>query len=160
TANDDVDNDNNAVVDSGNGGYSSGTVTLGAASEPTNEVARVGGADDDNSAFADEFSNYSVDFGLWPRLRLAILVWHDESDTDPPASEPTDNNGIVDAGEAIMAGVTVQLWRDGGNGDFDGAVGPGADDLYQGNTVTDGEGNYQFDHLAAGDYFVTIQSLP
>jgi protocatechuate 3,4-dioxygenase beta subunit len=160
SANNDVDNDNNAVDDLVNGGYSSGIVTLGNAAEPTNEVARVSGADDDTTGYADNRSNYSVDFGFWPQLRLGNLVWHDESDADPATTVATDNNGVVDAGESVMPGVTVQLWRDGGNGVFDGATGPGADDFYLGNDTTDAEGNYQFDHLAPGDYFVAIQALP
>lgn len=158
--NNNVDNDNNAENDLTNGGYSSGVVTLANGAEPVNEVARIGGADDDTTGVADNFSNYSVDFGFWPQLRIGNLVWHDESDSDPATTVATDNNGIVDSVESLMPGVTVQLWRDGGNGVFDGATGPGADDLYLGNDVTDSEGNYQFDHLAPGDYFVTIQSLP
>ena len=74
-ANDDGDNDNNgsAAGDS----IVSGTVQIGdcgedgdfaddASNEPTNEVDRKEGPDDDDDSFADERSNVSVDIGLIP----------------------------------------------------------------------------------------------
>lgn len=68
-ANTDDDGDNNdngvlAITVSANG-LGSSIVTLGTgASEPTNEKLRSGSGDDDNDAYPDALSNYSVDFGF------------------------------------------------------------------------------------------------
>ncbi len=155
-AGEDVDNDNNAnpaVI-----GFSSGTVFLGASAEPTNETSRYDdGTDDDNDSFADARSNKSVDFGFWPGLRLGNLVWHDESDADPTTVAATDNNGVVDAGEQVLPGVRVELWRDI---DEDGVFEPSGDDAQSALfAYTDFEGNYLFFALEPGKYFVAIPSL-
>lgn len=64
---DDGDNNDNgvlAITVSANG-LGSSIVTLGTgASEPTNERLRAGRSDDDNDAYPDALSNYSVDFGF------------------------------------------------------------------------------------------------
>jgi protocatechuate 3,4-dioxygenase beta subunit len=156
-ANNDVDNDNNA--NTSGAGFSSGAVLLGGDAEPVNEVNRIGGADDDSAGYPDNRSNYSVDFGFWPGMRIGNLVWHDEQDLNPLTYDVTDRNGVVDSGEHLLSGVTVELWLDGGNGVFDGAVGASPDTLL-GNDVTDAEGNYLFSGLDEGTYFVTIASLP
>ena len=48
-----------------------------------------------------------------------------------------------------LSGVTVKLYRDGGNGTLESS----ADQLI-GTTTTDGNGKYHFDNLTAGTYFV------
>jgi len=59
------------------------------------------------------------------------------------------------AGQPVLSGVTVNLYKDGGNGTFDGGVGPGADDTLVGAPeVTDAGGHYSFLVSAAGSYFV------
>ena len=62
-----------------------------------------------------------------------------------------DANGTQDAGEEGVAGVTVKLLDKDGN--------PAKD--FNGNTVedqvTDAEGNYKFENLAAGEYTVQIE---
>ena len=113
------DNDNNGRYN----GASAGTLassTLGGASEPTNEQLRADDStDDDNDSFADTASNYSVDFGFWAQMRLGNTVWIDQSDNNPATYVATDNNGVLDAGEAVLPNVGVAVWRDGGNGTFD-----------------------------------------
>ncbi len=163
----DVDNDNNAVEDGTVGGWTAGEVTLGQSAEPDDETTRDDTAtdDDDGTAvgagadYADNRSNFSVDFGFFSGLRIGNLVWHDEQDSDLSTTSATDNNGEVDAGESVMPGVTVKLYADGGDGTFDAGLG-GGDDTYVDTTTTDAEGNYWFEHLPEDDYFVAIQSLP
>ncbi len=65
--------------------------------------------------------------------------------------------GAITAGDIGVPNVTVKLYEDGGNGVFDGGSGAG-DDTLVASTVTDSSGNYRFNNLAAGEYFV--QQLP
>ena len=72
----------------------------------------------------------TVNFALRPRASIAGKVFHD-----------TNNNGVQDAGEASIAGVTVTL---------DGT----------GQTrTTAGDGSYSFDQLLPGNYSVSV-SVP
>ena len=160
TANDDQDNNNDGVPDAYSG-YTSGPVVLGNGNdhaEPTLETDGTTGLSAETPvSIRDDRSNQSVDFAFFPGLRLGNVVWHDESDSSLGTVVATDNNGVVDAGESVMPGVPVLLFRDGGDGTFDAAHG---DDAYIGSTTTDAEGNYWFEHLAPGDYWAAIQSLP
>ena len=158
-ANNDVDNDNNGAS-GGPLGWDSGVVYLGGA-EPTNEQLRANDStDDDNDSFADAASNYSVDFGFWAQMRLGNTVWIDQSDNDPATYAATDNNGVLNPGEAVLPNVGVAVWRDGGNGVFDAGTGVGADDALAGAAITDAEGNWLVDGLRPGTYFAAIESLP
>ncbi len=59
--------------------------------------------------------------------------------------------------DVAVAGAIATLYRDGGNGTFDGASG---DDTVVGSSaITDSNGQYRFDQVGAGKYFVQI-SLP
>jgi large repetitive protein len=51
-----------------------------------------------------------------------------------------------------LAGVTVKLYRDGGNSHFDGTS--GGDDQLVTSTTTDSAGKYTFKNLAVGTYYV------
>ncbi len=69
-----------------------------------------------------------------------------------------NGNSAVDAGEA-RGGVTVQLFRDGGNGTFQG-TGGGTDDTLVGTVISDPTagatlGQYNFANLTDGTYFVS-----
>jgi uncharacterized repeat protein (TIGR01451 family) len=64
--------------------------------------------------------------------------------------DPT-GSGLT-AGDTRLSGVTVKLFKDGGNGIFDG--GAGGDDTLLGSTVTNSSGSYTFSNLSAGTYFV------
>ncbi|MCX6926675.1 MAG: SpaA isopeptide-forming pilin-related protein, partial [Verrucomicrobia bacterium] len=66
-----------------------------------------------------------------------------------------NGNGIQDAGEEGISGVTVQLYKDvNGNGVYD------AGDTLAGTTTTDANGNYLFNGLLAGNYVVRIPTPP
>jgi SdrD B-like domain/SprB repeat len=75
-----------------------------------------------------------------PNGRIGNLVWED-----------TNNNGIADSGEPPIAGVTVDLYGDDGNGIFEASK-----DKKITTTTTDASGNYLFDGLGIGSYYVGI----
>ncbi|MFL5329228.1 MAG: SdrD B-like domain-containing protein [Gemmataceae bacterium] len=74
-------------------------------------------------------TNICIDAGLCPRGKLGDFVWLD-----------TDCDGIQDAGEAGVSGITVKLLN--GTGTFITS------------TTTNGSGAYSFDNLDAGNYIV------
>ena len=74
-------------------------------------------------------TNHNFDIGFKALASLGDKVWRDD-----------DKNGIQDAGEPGVAGVTVTLYNNAG--------------AVVGTTVTDAYGNYLFDNLAAGTYQV------
>ncbi|MCG8449019.1 MAG: carboxypeptidase regulatory-like domain-containing protein [Pirellulales bacterium] len=66
----------------------------------------------------------------------------------------TDLQGDGNASnDTVVADAGVTLYRDGGNGVF------GGDDTIVGSTSTDASGQYRFDQIGAGKYFVKV-SLP
>jgi uncharacterized repeat protein (TIGR01451 family) len=85
--------------------------------------------------------------------------WTPASDSTAPAAGATgaigdrlwidaDADGVQDAGEAGLAGVTVELFRDAdGNGTYETSVG---------TTTTNAVGNYIFDGLAPGAYQIVV----
>ncbi len=130
--NSDVDNDDNGL-DSATpqtNGIVSGLITLLSNSEPPTNI------DGDGVN-----GNLTVDFGFYPPMNLGNLVWKD-----------FNNNGIKDASEPGMDGVTVELYRDtNGNSSFDA----GTDQLVS-TQVTAGGGLYNFTNLLPGVYLVRI----
>ncbi len=84
--------------------------------------------------------DYTIDAGLVQALNLGNLVWHD-----------ANNNGMVDSGEAGIPNVAVQLFREG---DDPTTATPLA------TATTDASGNYNFDNLAPGRYFVYMPTPP
>ena len=108
-------------------GVLSGAISLTPGDEPVDD----GDADPD--------SNLTLDFGFVEPLSLGDLVFFDPN-----------NNGVLDATEMGIAGVTISLWLDT-NGD-------GAPDTDTGlDAITDGAGNYLFEELNEGDYIVQIE---
>ncbi|CAN5909810.1 hypothetical protein BH11PSE8_BH11PSE8_00740 [soil metagenome] len=86
-------------------------------------------------------ANLTVDAGLVCRTAsIGDRVWVDSI-----------ANGVQDSGEVGMSGVFVSLRTAGADGVFGTA-----DDVVQRTTTTDTNGNYLFDHLAAGQYQVTF----
>ena len=73
--------------------------------------------------------NHNFDFGFKPLASLGDRVWRDDN-----------KDGIQDAGEPGVAGITVTLYNNAG-----AAIS---------STVTDAYGNYLFDNLTAGTYQV------
>ena len=72
---------------------------------------------------------------------LGNRVWYD-----------TNDNGILDAGEVGIRGVTVKLYLD--NGTTPGVWDSG--DTLVGTQTTDANGYYRFDNLGAGNYIVVL----
>lgn len=134
TPDNDVNDDDNGVTATATT-VRSGLVTLTANGEPITD------------GDSDPMSNLTVDFGFVVApppppppppagLSLGDLVWAD-----------TNNNGVVDGGEAGIAGVTVRLIA------ADGVT------VLQ-TTTTDGSGLYLFSGLLAGTYFVEVVPPP
>ncbi|MGN6136395.1 MAG: SdrD B-like domain-containing protein, partial [Aureliella sp.] len=74
-------------------------------------------------------------------MSIGNLVWSD-----------VDNDGVKDAGESGIAGVSVELYSDTNtNGSYDSGV-----DTLVGTQTTDASGNYLFDDLLPGDYIAVI----
>jgi len=103
--------------------------TTSATSNPATGNAAVPGGED-----------MTLDFGFVPMVGVGNLVWHD-----------ANNNGLVDAGEAGIPGVTVQLFREQDD--------PLTATPLQ-SMVTDATGAYHFAGLAPGRYFVYIPTAP
>ena len=142
-ADSDGDNNDNGTVTTGSA-VTSSIVTLGNGNgfaEPTDESLRSGSeTGDEDGEKDDRLSNLTVDFGFY-RLSLGNQVWFD-----------TNNNGVIDEGEAPVPGVSVELYIDA---DGDGV--PDSDipiDL----ALTDENGNYLFTGLEEGTYVVAIPS--
>ena len=124
--NNDVNNDDNGTVIGtlgANGVIASSAVTLTPNAEPT---------DDGDS---DPNTNLTVDFGVFVLSSLGDRVWFD-----------TNRNGIQDAGEAGVPGVTVTLYR--------------ANGAQVATMTTDGNGTYGFTGLQPGEYYLVFSNLP
>ncbi len=67
--------------------------------------------------------------------------------------------GALTAGDPRVANVTINLFRDGGNGAFDGKN-YGGDDTLVGTSSSDANGKYCFANLTAGTYFVQQLGVP
>jgi uncharacterized repeat protein (TIGR01451 family) len=81
--------------------------------------------------------NLTIDAGLYRNASIGDRIWYD-----------TNGNGIQDAGEAGVAGVTVGL-RTNQAGGAGGTV--------LATTTTDANGYYLFSNLTPGDYHIDIQ---
>ncbi|MBO9312797.1 MAG: DUF11 domain-containing protein, partial [Chloroflexus sp.] len=127
----DVDHDDNGTLIAGI--VRSLPITLSVGGEPTTD------GDDANG-------NQTLDFGFIRGAALGDRVWFD-----------TNGNGIQDAGEPGVAGITVELLDGSGNPiDSD----PGTPGVQPTITVTDGAGRYGFTGLNAGTYRVRFSNLP
>jgi len=99
-----------------------------------------------SGSLPDASVNATLDFGFYEPASLGDTVWFD-----------ADGNGIQDAGEDGISGVTVKLYDSTGaevNVGPDGLLGT-ADDA-PGGMVTNGSGNYLFSSLPPGDYVVEV----
>ncbi len=86
-----------------------------------------------NGTASNTNTNISYDFGFFQPAPASLgdRVWKDDN-----------GDGIQDAGETGVAGVTVTLLNDDG--------------LVVATTTTDAQGNYKFSNLVPGDYTVRI----
>jgi uncharacterized protein (DUF2141 family) len=128
--------DSTAITD-GSGMYlftdlAAGSYTVTVGSGPADTVLSTAGSFQIDLAQGE--SNLTADFGFTPALPLASLgdiVWFDANE-----------NGVVDAGEAGIAGVTVVL--------------TGGSLASPETATTDAAGNYLFVDLPAGTYTVSV----
>jgi hypothetical protein len=86
--------------------------------------------------------NHNNDFGFIPRLCVGNLVWLD-----------TNNNGLVDNGEAGVPNVEVILYNLGPDNTKNTS-----DDVEIAKQTTDKDGLYRFDTLKAGTYYIKLNS--
>ncbi len=83
-----------------------------------------------------------ADFGYQGDASIGDRIWFD-----------ADGDGVQDAGENGIAGVTVNLYDPGP----DGVIG-GGDDILLATAVTDSSGAYLFDNLFADTYVVSVDT--
>ncbi len=88
-------------------------------------------------------TDHNFDFGFKGLASLGDKVWRDD-----------DKDGVQDANEPGVAGVTVTLFRPGFGAD--GIAGTADDALPVATTITDAYGNYLFDNLTPGNYTITV----
>jgi len=96
----------------------------------------------------DNDSNLQIDFGFFSQVNYFSIgnrVWFDNG-----AGGGVLNNGIMDGGEQPIAGVTVDLYRDGNANGV-----PDTNEIIR-TDITDAGGYYLFDQLDPGNYFVVI----
>ncbi len=70
--------------------------------------------------------------------------------------DDTNGNGLQDAGEPGIDGVTVNLYRDSNN---NGIAEPNSDQLYT-YTISQAGGQYIFSDFPVGDYFIEFTDFP
>ena len=92
---------------------------------------------DDGTNDEDDADKATVDV---PGVNLGNVVWNDAND-----------NGVLDIGEDGIEGVTLQLFREGQN--------PATEQPID-TAVTNGDGEYSFEGLPPGNYFVYIPTPP
>ena len=145
-----VDASNNLVATtttSGDGNYTFNnlaagtyTVKIVAASLPAGTAATydldgIATANQATFTLAAGANRTDVDFGYKNTGSVGDRVWND-----------ANGNGVQDAGEPGISGVTVQLLDASNN--------------VVATTTTAGDGNYTFNNLAAGTYTVKVSGLP
>ncbi len=89
--------------------------------------------------------DYTLDFGFYASSGHAIgdLIWLD-----------TDRDGYKDGSEAGIAGVSVDLYRDGnGNGAID------ANEARIGRVISNSAGAYRFENVPSGNYVVYVSDV-
>ncbi|MCI5148890.1 MAG: hypothetical protein D3916_05800, partial [Candidatus Electrothrix sp. MAN1_4] len=83
----------------------------------------------------------SKDFAFYYNGSIGDYVWLD-----------INGDGKQDLNESPLSGVTVKLYRDGGNNTL------GGDDTLEGTLITGGDGKYLFENLPAGTYWVQVHA--
>ncbi|WP_223623118.1 SdrD B-like domain-containing protein [Microbacterium sp. EST19A] len=124
-------------------GVVSATVTLAYGAQPNDDVDAGAAGAADHGPNGDAADNLTVDFGFVERLAVGDFVWIDR-----------DRDGIQDAGEVPVSGVTVILLNADGTPALDGDGDPVAP------ATTDATGHYVFDNLVPGDYRIRFSDFP
>ncbi len=140
----DQDQNNNGLAPTAaNGNVCSGMITLDDTEPSKENPVASGQAGNDGAGSEDTASNLTVDFGFVPlEVGVGNRLWIDEG-----VSVVTSNNGIYDTGEAPLANVLVEVYRQGQDPDVDMPVSV---------TQTDRFGCYSFEHLRSGKYFIHV----
>ncbi|MBL9134060.1 MAG: putative Ig domain-containing protein, partial [Verrucomicrobiaceae bacterium] len=128
-----IDRDNNGASQPGGPGTPIDTpvIAITTGGEPTIEDS-------------DSDTDHTLDIGLFRGMSVGNLVWQD-----------TNDNGLRDAGEPGIDGVTVQAWGAGA----DGRIG-GQDDVLLGTTTTAGGGLWSIGNLPPGSVYARIPAPP
>jgi uncharacterized repeat protein (TIGR01451 family) len=132
------DNKDHGTKMAGSNVVMSAPITVGPGLQPTGEAAQPGSTD----TTPDDRTNLTVDFGLFAPASLGTVVWIDNGN-----GGGTANDGIKQASEPGIPGVTVRLLNGSGQPILD-AAGVAV------TTTTDQFGNYGFGNLIAGSYQV------
>ena len=125
--------DETDLTDLTTNGIRSQIIPLALDSEPTGETVLTSGS---GNVDGDGDNNLTVDFGFFRPMSLGNVVWFD-----------ANNNGLFDATESPIPGVTVELYT--------ASQTPGTDTPIA-STITVADGSYLFDDLLEGDYLVHI----
>ena len=123
-------------VDNDDDGTQMGTMVMSDTFQLVKNTEPINDADINNN------TNTSIDFGLIPSMSLGNLVWED-----------LDNDGQAEMGESGIDGITVYLMDDGA----DNTKG-NADDNILDSIITANGGQYLFDSLYPGEYYVKLNS--
>ncbi|MDZ7898304.1 MAG: SdrD B-like domain-containing protein [Arcicella sp.] len=123
-ANSDVNDNDDGTKKTGQT-ITSKAIELGNFTEPTGD-----GDTAPTSSDADKNSNLTIDFGIYNSSSIGDFVWSD-----------TDKDGVQDAGELGVLGITVRLFA-------------GNSTTALATTTTDANGKYLFDNLTPGTYTV------
>ncbi len=132
-----VDGNDNGIQDMAGDPTFSGTIILTAGMEPTDgEEPSAGGDQDDgltsdNGISSDNYGDMTVDFGFIGAVSVGSTVFLDLND-----------DGINQNDEDGVPNVVVQLFTAAGD--------------FVGETITDDNGNYLFEGLVPGDYFIQL----
>ncbi len=146
TPNSDGDNNDNGTLSVAGLGLASGIVSLGPVfNEPTGEQTRSGSGSDEIDFYPDALSNLTVDIGYWRPFSLGNQVWLDEG-----VGAGEFNNGIFDAGEIGIDGITVNLLNSNNTPFIDPLT------MSARTTVTANGGFYLFENIPAGNYKVAL----
>lgn len=89
------------------------------------------------------FSNNAMDVS-------DVVVYWEPCSINGIVYEDVDADGQFDMDELGMAGVLLELWRDDGSGIYD------PEDRLVGKTNTDADGNFAFQQIVTGGYFVNL----
>lgn len=93
-------------------------------------------------AVSSSATNNNLDCGLIEPTSIGDRVFED-----------LDGDGIQDADDAALSGITLQLWSAGANNVSNGGTG---DDVLVGTTSSGAGGQYEFGNLAPGIYFLKL----
>jgi protocatechuate 3,4-dioxygenase beta subunit len=96
-----------------------------------------------NGPTGDDYDNLTVDFGFVRVVAVGDYTWLD-----------TDRDGVQDAGESPLPGVTVKLLNPDGSPATDASGNPVPP------VVTDSNGHYVIDNLLPGDYRAQFTAPP